>query len=367
MNYFELEPEKVWQFASAWTKDKKKEEFEKAVNSGMYLASEKKDGHWHRFVMQNGEAKIQTRGISKVTDTYGEHQDSLPHLFNFLVEKCPNDTILIGEMYIPGKKDRDITSILGCLPSKAIIKQREEKVRFFIFDVLVWDGEPLFKTMFEDRISILHNRVRPTLSENEYIDFAEYYEGEEINSLLEVVLEQGGEGIVMTRKDAYPDPGKRTAKKTIKIKSEVSDDIDAFFTGNFLVGSREYKGDEIRTWEYWQNLKTGEFIKGLYFNEYIAGEPYEPVTKNYFFGRPGSLEVGVYKENGEIFSLGYVSGITDLLKDQFVKNKNDVILKPCLIGAMEFTEDKQLRHPRFKGFNSEMKIEDCTYDKLFRE
>lgn len=367
MNYFEMEPERVWQFATSWTKEKKKEKLAEAIMSDLYLGSEKKDGHWHRFVLQNGVSKIQTRGVSTLTNTYGEHQDHVPHIYNFLKDKCEKDTVLLGEMYLKGKKDRDVTSILGCLPKKAIDRQEKQKVIFYIFDVLVWNGIDLSKTMFEDRVELLRNEVTPFVADNAYIEVAEFFEGDEIYNKLELILESGGEGIVMVKKNSFPEPKVRTAHKTIKIKAELNDDIDAFFTGSFMPGARTYKGSEIRVWEYWQDLKSSEFLKGRYFNEYVDGQAYEPVTKNYFYNRPGSLEVGVYKADGSVFSLGYVSGLTDELKDQFAKDKQSVINKPVLISAMEFTEDRQLRHPRFKGFKKQGVLEDCTYDKIFGE
>lgn len=367
MNYFELEPEKVWQFTTSWSKEKKKEAFDKALDSDMYLASIKQDGHWHRFVKQGSESKIQSRGISTITGKYGEHQEHLPHIYGFLSEICVEDTVLLGEMYLKGKKDRDVTKILGCLPEKAVLRQKDEKVLFYIFDVLVWRGKELFDTQFEDRVKIMKDEVAPLMSDNKYIEVAEFFEGEEIRKQLEVVLEAGGEGIVMMRKDALPQEGARTARKTIKIKAELGDDVDAFFTGSFVPGTRNYQGGEIETWDYWQNLKTGELVRGQLFSEYTDGVPLEPVTRNYFYNRPASLEVGVYKSDGSIFSLGYVSGLTDELKDQFVKDKASVSMKPVLISAMEFTEDKQLRHPRFKGFKPQANIEDCTYNKVFDE
>ena len=55
------------------------------------------------------------------------------------------------------------------------------------------------------------------------VDFATYYEGEELWEQLQKILAAGGEGIVMTKKGTVPSPGKRTARKTLKVKKELAE------------------------------------------------------------------------------------------------------------------------------------------------
>ena len=86
-----------------------------------------------------------------------------------------------------------------------------------------------------------------------------------------------------------------------------------FFTGGGRPPVREYTGKEIESWNYWENIKSGELVYGQYYSEYKAGVPLEPVTKTYFLGHPGSLEVGVFKDN-RIVSICHLSGLSDELK-----------------------------------------------------
>lgn len=368
MDLFNIEPEKYWDPGSTKTKEQKKKIFHDAVDSDLYLASEKKDGHWHRFVMQNGESKMQSRGISTVTGEYGDHTLHVPHLYNFLNKIVDKDTMLIGEIYLPGLKDRDMTSILGCNYEKALDRQEKKygKVMFMIFDVWFFDGQDFMKTAFEDRVKFLQDVVQPKIKDNPYISIAEYFEGQEIYTKLNDIFENGGEGIVLTKKISFPSPGSRTSKKTIKVKSEIDNDIDVFLTSQFLPCTRMYTGKEIETWQYWENLKTGEKVYGKIFEQYNSGEAFEPITKNYYMGWPGSVEIAVLKGEDQIVtSLGYVSGLTDEIKKDFTENRKRYVFKRCRVSCMEFTPDHKLRHPRFKGFREDINIEDCTYEKIF--
>ena len=42
-------------------------------------------------------------------------------------------------------------------------------------------------------------------------------------------------------------------------------------------------------------------------------------------------------------------------------------MRPCKVTAMEFTDDKKLRHPRFVEFRDDLNIEDCNWEKIFGE
>ena len=365
MDLFELAHEILRGIPSTYSKDKKKQLFDNAVSSDKYLASEKRDGHYHRFVKQNDCAKIQSRGISTITNTYGDHSEHVPHIFSILNDAFGNDTLLIGEMYIDGKKDRDMTSIFGCLPNKAVERQKSNygMVHYMIYDVWFLNGEDLMKTPFENRVEILETQVKPKLN-CEYINIAEYFVGDEISDRLAEILARGGEGIVMTNRISFPSPGSRTAQKTIKIKAELEEDIDVFFTGESKSPERLYTGKEIETWQYWEDIRTRTFIAGQYFHDYVAGATIEPVTKNYFNRWPGSLEIGVYR-GSDIFILGYVSGLTEAMKQDFYANPEKYRIKPCRVTCMEFTPDKQLRHPKLKGIREDISAEECTFAKIF--
>ena len=107
---------------------------------------------------------------------------------------------------------------------------------------------------------------------------------------------------------------------------------------------------------------------GKLFTNYYNGEGIEPVTKSFFYGYAGSLEVGVIKSNKTIVPIGYLSGLTEEIKKNYIDYKG----KPIEITAMEIFKDKNgvvggLRHAKFLRFRPDLSVADCTYEKIFDE
>ena len=262
-----------------------------------------------------------------------------------------------------------MTSVLQCLPEKSVKRQKGEYgfVYYYIHDCWYYNGQNLMDEPYSKRIEYVQKIFNNFLKDNLYIEVAEYAETpEEITNLLNYARENGEEGIVMVRKDAIISPGKRTAWKTIKVKKELEKEVDCFLTGHYKTPTRLYTGKELRSWIYWEDLKTGSLVSGKLFGDYEAGRPIEPVTKPYYFGWAGSLELGIL-HNGKVKELGYVSGVNDEIKQAIVEEPNKYSMRPCKVTAMEFTDDKKLRHPRFVEFRDDLNIEDCNWEKIFGE
>jgi ATP-dependent DNA ligase len=195
----------------------------------------------------------------------------------------------------------------------------------------------------------------------EYIEFAHYLRGKNLWEHLSNILASGGEGIVMTKLGTVPSPGKRTARKTLKVKKELSENIDCFFTGRGTVPTRLYSGKEIETWKYWENMRTGVKVEGELYKNYAGGAPYEPVTKPYFYGWAGSLEIGVLKD-GEIYPIGFLSGLTDEIK----ADPGAQSMKCIEVTAMEILPTGGIRHAKLERFRPDLAPIDCTYEKYMR-
>jgi hypothetical protein len=260
---------------------------------------------------------------------------------------------------------------MGCLAPKAIERQTKgPKLHYYIFDVWAWDGISCMTDCLESRIELVNNMYNDYCDDGNnkrpnaiaQIDFATYYEGEELWEQLQKILAAGGEGIVMTKKGTIPSPGKRTARKTLKVKKELSENIDCFFTGRGTSPSRLYGGKEIQTWKYWENMRTGAKVEGELYKDYMAGALYEPVTKPYFYGWAGSLEIGVLKD-GEVYPIGYLSGLADEVK----ADPGTQRMKCIEVTAMEILPDTgALRHGKLERFRPDLSPEDCTYEKYMR-
>ena len=78
-----------------------------------------------------------------------------------------------------------------------------------------------------------------------------------------------------------------------------------------------------------------------------------------FLGMAGSLEIGVLRD-GKVYPLGWLSGLSDEIKSNYKDYKGKCIE----VGAMQFTDDKALRHAKMIQFRPDLNITDCTWDKL---
>lgn len=364
-NLFNLPVEKYWDFTSKYTAEDKAREINNCINSNEYIASEKIDGHYNRTVINfDSELRMESRTVSKVTGEHSDKKDHVPHISNFLKNNLPNGTVIIGELYYPFKTSQEVGKILQCKPPKAVERQEKDfgRLRYYIHDVWYFNGKSLLDTPYEKRIKII-NELKEKIADDEYIDFPCYKDTPaDIRQLMESVFALDGEGIVLVRKDAIVEPGKRPAWKTIKVKRELDKHIDCFFTGNTKMGARLYTGKEIENWLYWEDLKSGEKLEGKYFKEYQDGAIIEPVTKPYFYGVPGSFEIGVFKGRG-IVSIGYISGLTDEMR----ANAKNYAIKPCEVTCMMFTEDGNLRHPKLVRMREDINPSDCTWEKIHGE
>lgn len=359
LNFEELPAEKYWSFPRSFKGDPKVET-RNMIYSGDYIGARKMDGAYYRFIKDmNGNMRLQGRSKS-VNGDYLDKLDHVPHLME-LFNKLPNGTCLLGEIYFPKNEgSSNVTTIMGCLTDKAITRQEKgDKLHYYVFDIWAWNGVSYMNKKCEDRFAELS--ARASAYPCEYVEWARYYEGDNLWIQLQTILANGGEGIVMTKKGTIPSPGKRTARKTLKIKKELAENIDCFFTGRASAPTRLYTGSEIVTWKYWENPHTGEKIDGECYKQYYAGAPIEPVTKPYFNGWAGSLEIGVMKD-GEVCPIGFLSGLTDEVKANFKSYKGRCIE----MAAMEVLHDtKGIRHGKFLRFRDDLEPSDCTWEKIF--
>lgn len=369
IDFQELEAEKYWSFAKSFKGDPK-EETRNMIFSGNYLGARKMDGAYYRFIKDmDGNMRLQGRSKS-VSGDYLCKLDHVPHLLPYF-ESLPNGTCLLGEIYFPQNEgSSNVTTIMGCLAPKAIERQTKgPKLHYYIFDVWAYNGKSLMNTKIEDRVRLLDDLYNDWCNAGNYeqpmaitqIDFAAYWDGEDLWKTLQKTLEFGGEGIVMTKKGTVPSPGKRTARKTLKVKKELQENIDCFFTGRGTPPTRLYSGKEIEAWKYWQNMRTGDKIEGLMYEDYKNGIALEPITKPYFYGWAGSLEIGVLKD-GEVFPIGFLSGLEDEIK----ANPGAQKMRCIEVTAMEILPTGGIRHGKLMRFRPDLAPSDCTYEKYMR-
>ena len=359
------------QSASSWSDQKKKDHAHSCIFGGDWMGAEKKDGYFAKLIKdEDGNIILYSRSRG-VNGKFADKHEWVPHLNPFF-EELPNGTCLLGELYFPSKPgSRNVTTIMGCLKEKAIERQTKgEKLHFYVFDCLAWAGENWIKKFAKDRFSFISGKMS-----QEYVSTATYYRGKELWAMLQEILARGDEGIVITHKCAEYEPGKRPSKTTLKIKKELKQTIDCFFTGVGSAPTKEYTGKEITTWEYWENVITGFKIQGQCYSEYKNGSAIIPVTKGYFYGWSGSLEIAVFRksvgsrckingvvyEDTEVYPLGWLSGVTEEMK----ADPEKFAFKPMEVTAMEYDSlSHTLRHGKMVGWRHDLNLADCTFEKI---
>ena len=368
IDFVNLPAEKYWSFSKTY-KGNKKEEIKYMITSGNYIGSVKKDGHYARFIKdEDGNMILQGRTQS-VSGEYLNKIDWVPQCHSFF-ESLPNGTCLLGELYFPNQKgSRKVTTILGCLKDKALARQEQgEKLCYYVFDVWAYNGKSLLNTSMETRINTyLDYEILDLFKVENYIVKAEYYNGEELWEKLGDALSNGEEGIVITRKDSHAEPGKRTARKTLKIKQEINDTIDAFIDGNYKPATRDYKGKTpLDQYSYWENIRTGEISGKCKFLEYTNGEPWEPVSRLYALGYAGSISFSVMKD-GKPIRIGYISGIADVMRKGIVENPEKYIHRVFELSAMEIEhigDSYSLRHGKIEKERLDKNYLDCDFSQI---
>lgn len=341
-----LEAEKYWSFPAKY-KGNPTEEIKLMIMSNLYGGARKMDGAYYRLLKDmEGNIRLQSRSES-VNGGYLDKHEWVPQLNDFF-KAVPNGSVLLGEVYFPQNEgSRHVTTIMGCTKDKAIARQENApKLHYYIFDVWAWNGVSYMKMNAEDRFNFVSTKANHSMYDFPYVEWAMYYIGPALWDELTKVRCLNGEGIVITKLDSIPSPGKRTARKTLKIKRELDNPIDCFLTGKYRPATMEYKGGYIEEWNYWLNNRTGEKIQGNYYTQYRLGEPIIPVTKAWYYGWASAVEIGLM-ENGREVGIGWISGITDDVKQGIVENPDKYRHKVVKINAMEVMQDtKALRHGR---------------------
>ena len=371
-DFGEMEIMKYYCPPSTWSDEKKRENARMKIYSGDFYGAEKKDGYFAQLIKdEDGNVILYSRSRG-VNGKFADKHEWVPHLNSFF-DALPVGTCLLGELYLPSQPgSRCVTTIMGCLKEKAIARQEKgEKMHFYIFDCLAYAGKSWMSYPARKRFAFVDDFGIG----NEYTTHAHYVHGAELNILLQEILARGDEGVVITHKDGLYEPGKRPSKTTLKIKKELKQTIDCFFTGIGSAPTKEYTGKEIETWKYWQNQMTGEKVEAEMYKEYRNGCPIIPITKGYYHGWAGSLEIAVLKHkvgsrckirgieynDTEVFPIGWLSGLPDEMK----ADPKKYAFVPIEVTAMEFDQiSVGLRHGKMVGWRKDLTLNDCTYDKL---
>ena len=372
-------------------------EFDAMVASGDYLISRKYDGFWYQLEkIDEDTIYLFSRSKSKKTGELTEKIACVPHIEKW-ARLLPNDTILIGEIYVEGGKSNNVTSIMGALPERAIARQFDTDeyggpLHFYVHDVIRCNGNDLMECPLEDRISHwLWYYLGDLFDHEEYIHVADYYCSKENDPLfsyvdfhayIDNIFSDGGEGVVLKKRDEVYKPGKRPTYNK-KVKTETT--FDVFITG-FVEPEKEYTGKEIETWPYWieytEMCADGTYKEshwsiedalgehGAYYNHKANPRIYRPVTKAYYYGWKAGISVGVWDKTDDISAvvqLGTISsGMTDFLRQDMAENPDKYLDTVVEIQAMSVDKvEHTIRHGRIVRIREDKTDWDCDLESVF--
>lgn len=361
INFHNLEAMRYYSPPVSEAPQKTKKRVNERIFSGDWLGALKRDGAFYKFVKyEDGTMELLGRSKSKTTGDYLNKLDHVPHLQKFF-EELPNGTCFLGEVYVPSDEQaKSTTAVMNSLTPRALKMQANEPLKYYVFDVLAWDGVSWVDSPAKERFEKLSDIARGWCCP--YVDYAEYFSGKELWNKLQLYLAEGREGIVIINSKSPYKPGKRSTYDSLKIKKELQETIDCIVIGA-NPPSREYNGKEIETWQYWFDERKGLKLQGDYYIDYLHGAPIIPLTKAYFMNWAGSLKLGLYKED-KLIHIGNLSGITDEIK----KDWRNYLGKVVEVGAMEVIHGDGgtlgLRHPKFLQWREDKTMTECLYSQL---
>ena len=324
----------------------------KVCESGTAFGQIKKDGYWYQFEKHEHYSYLFSRSASTVTKLQSEKSANVPHIMKAL-SVLPKDTILIGEIYYPGGSSKTVTTIMGCLPKKAIERQNGKSglIHYYIHDIIMFNGLDFVKNKVSnyDRYRILKKIFEKYNLANDYIELAEAWT-DNLYSRIGTALAAGEEGMVIKVKDGIYEPDKRPLTM---LKAKKVDFIDAVIIG-FEEPTKEYYGKEIQNWNYWIQNKNGQSVA---------------VTKPYYMGWHNSrIKIGAYNNKGILVEIGTIhSGISDEMKEDMTNNPDKYLNKVCSIQCMELDKKEHtIRHGFFKYMRDDKDIIDCQIEDIFK-
>ena len=342
--------------------------------NGKWVAQQKYDGALYMLEkIDDNHIYLFARTKSRKTGELVEKSANVPHIVEW-AKSLPDDTVLLGEIYVPGGKSNDVTKIMGCTPTNAIARQKGKGyggfIHYYVFDCIRFNGIDLCNTGFVARFKKFQDWFY-TQDISVYVEMSHVYT-ENFEERLHSIFADGGEGMVFKKFDAVYEPGKRPTRTYFKMKESL-DTIDLICIG-LEDPVRMYTGKEIETWQYWiergEQDQNGAFqwypLYGYHYKDYEQNPHiYQPVTKPWYNGWKNAMTLGVYKD-GELVEVGRVaSGFTDIMRQDMAENPDKYLNHVVECSAMSVTKDHSLRHPVFIRMRDDKAPEDCKYEEIF--
>lgn len=322
-----------------------------ALNQSGYsvVVEEKLDGHRAllHISFANKRSFMTTRRISSKTNKFKENGENFPHIIEAahkwgMFNEYSN-TVLDGEIFVPGYQFEDVQSITGAHVERAIQWQKDNAwAQFRVFDVLFEDGKDVRQESWNERHLRLEHIVKDLMCS--YIVINPWIitsVGEIVQTHFDRVISECGEGLVLK------DPNSTYGHRWTKMKVQENYDV-------VVMGFEDGKPD-------------GKFRNLI-----------------------GAVNFGIY-ENGKLRKVGRCSGMEDgnvewvtdygvpgkpnrkgswiepTSKDQikgsrawFTINKDKLLGTVVEVSGNGLTRKGVIRHPQFVRVRDDKSAEQCT-------
>lgn len=286
-----------------------------------FIAEKKLDGS--RYILYlDEESSLLSRRVSTVTKKYVDKTMNCPHLTRVPLPKEFWGTVLDGEMLHPkSEKSDDTTSIMGCAPEEAVLRQREQGwLRYCVYDIPKIGGVDIRNLPLKERLKKLKALVSK-LSKHLPITLHPHFTSNDAKDLYHKIISKGGEGIMMK-------------------------DINASY------GHGWYKVKKIVTWDV--------VIMGYEAPKQKSKKVNGKISETYYHkeGLIGSVIFGAYKD-GVLTELGTCSGMSESIRRTLSEKGKDYIGKVIEIKFQERTKSGAFRHARFIKFRVDKDASQC--------
>lgn len=303
------------------------------LQSPQYEAEQKIDGCHYNCI----GGRFFSTHISEITGVPVEKTANFPHIAQAIEFLGWNKILLDGEINYPGKTSQDVTSVTGTTDGDKAIAYQEQHgwVEYRVFDMLRDpDGHWLLNLTWQERRTILDgiaakmHELCPQIVVNPYVI-------NDKQKFVRDILDNGGEGAVIKRRNGLYIPGKNPKWEWMKIKQHDSEDV--VITG-FAPPKKAYSGTDYQNWLYWENG--------------------DPVSKNYHFGWIGSIKYGKY-HNGQLTECGQCGGINEADRKHMTEHPEQYIGKVMQVDFMEKTNAGNNRHCTFVQLHPDKNPFEC--------
>jgi len=302
--FYNMQPGKYWKLPSH-----KKHLLNDYLNDNDYWGMIKYDGEWSRIIIHEEGVIIQSRSISKKTGIYGRKEEMVPHIVKELIEGYPAGTVLLAELCYPydfEKTSSDVGSILRCKAPKAIERQKGSygMIHARIFDVLAFNYNETYTLPFKDRFvpntaipgATFNDKIESNANGYEFIAATELQFTGDKTDLLDIVLNKGGEGIILLNINEPYKIGNAKAQHSVKVKKELGE-LEARVV-DIIEPTKIYSGDQQGYWPYLAVLAPNKQIMARYYGnkeefkskldedgiQFGIGYTIEEVTKPFYNG-----------------------------------------------------------------------------------